>query len=326
MTARALAAAAGAARAAALCQLPFAHVAARVAGPVLQLALGGTLHFPERTDTVGTDLVEAAPAQARGAALAMERLHASIAWRMRDALAPLRRRLARPGLLAELAVARPLRRRLGLHRAQLLLCHGGPVSQATADFLAAIGLPLTVGYGIAEAAGWSWIERAGRQIPLQETRIAPGGELELRLDGAWLPSGDIAAHDAATGTRIVGRIDALMAGRAPEPVERRLRDSPYIRMAVLGAEGVAIEIDTDAVGAWAQRNGLAYTTPRSLGGLAAVQGLIAGEAGRLLPGAPPPGPIRLLRAVPDREGGGLLPNGLPRRDAACWSGSDAVPA
>jgi long-chain acyl-CoA synthetase len=130
-----------------LCQLPFADVAERLLGPVLQLVQGGTLFFAESIDTVATALREVAPGMVSALPWQWDMLCTQIFRRLQDLPPPLQRfakaATQRPSALTGLLLARPLRRQLGLHQTRLRLCHGGTPAADTTAFFANIGLPLT---------------------------------------------------------------------------------------------------------------------------------------------------------------------------------------
>ena len=68
---------------------------------------------------------------------------------------------------------------------------------------------------------------------------------------------------------------------APSELEHALKDSPYVREAIIVGEarkfvGALIQIDFDTVGRWARERGIAYTTFKSLTQLQEVKDLIQG--------------------------------------------------
>jgi hypothetical protein len=112
--------------------------------------------------------------------------------------------------------------------------------------------------------------------------------------------GPAAAHESELLTGDVGRADGTMfeidgpvastlhlgdTTLLAAAVERRLRQSPFIALAVVSATGgvthAAIEVDRAAVSAWAADRGLHFTTYSSLVGLAEVEALVAEEVSRL---------------------------------------------
>jgi long-chain acyl-CoA synthetase len=111
------------------------------------------------------------------------------------------------------------------------------------------------------------------------------------LDGGWVHSGDAGILDADGHLRIIDRARDL--GRlgngaifAPKYLENKLKFSPYIKEAVCVGDGrpfaaALINIDLAAVGAWAERRGLAYTSYADLAQKPPVYELIGGEVARV---------------------------------------------
>ncbi len=306
------------------CQVPPAHIAARVLGPGIHLLHGGVLFFAERIDTVGVDLAEAQPRMVAALPWQWHSLHRGIAERLAagSALAGrlFARRLAgRRDAASELLVARPLRRHLGLSRTRLAVVHGGDLAPATERFLAALRLGPVVGYGLTQTAGWSLLRRGGgwAALPGTTAHVSPQGELLLDTDGRRLATGDAATPGAAPPGP-AGPQPAADDDPAAVALARRLTDSPFIGRAVVTRRGVAvIEVDAGAVGAWARRHGHAYTTYHSLVTLAAVEALIGAEVARIA--AAPAGVAvsrcRILPAPLTRAGWMLTATGSLRRPA-----------
>ncbi len=245
----------------ALAQVPPAHVAERIATATLHLRHGGTLFFPERVDTVGADIDEARPRHLTALPWQVDGLHRALIARL-----PAGAQAAPSGWLAR----RALRRHLGLSSVDRLLVHGGSASPAAEAFFHALEIDVITGYGVTEAAGWSLIRRSGQGwTPLAGSAVAEvAGELVLEEGGRRFATGDRAAAGGPAG-----RLDA-------SEVEARLQASPLIARAIVIGEVAAIEADARAAGAWANAQGHAYTTYRSLVTLPAVAAMLRDEAGR----------------------------------------------
>jgi len=138
-----------------------------------------------------------------------------------------------------------------------------------------------------------------------EERLTGDGELVLRSDAifsgylhneeatreaiidGWLHSGDIARQSDDGSLFITDRKkDVLITSGGknitPSLIENRLKDSPYIREAILIGEGrkflsALIQIDYEVVGKWAQARGIAYTNYTSLARNDDVRALIQSE-------------------------------------------------
>ena len=161
----------------------------------------------------------------------------------------------------------------------------------------------------------------GQALPGAETRLSESGELLLRApwqsggyfndeaasaarwQGGWLHSGDVARFSPTSGAdqgnsaqsdsgqgqhlSVQGRADELcrtLDGQVVEPQrsENRLKLSPYIREALVLAEGqdaptALLALDAGAVGSWAESKRLAYSTFADLSQRPEVAALIRAE-------------------------------------------------
>lgn len=212
---------------------------------------------------------------------------------------------------------RALQKSMGLDRARTMLCGGASISPEVLEFFWTIGLPVYQVYGMTELSGISHSQypghtalgAAGPPLDTYEQKIAEDGEILVRsrsvfpgylrnpeatrqtvIDG-WIHTGDIGRVADDGSVVITDRKKDLIitsGGKniTPSLIENRIKDSIYIREAVLIGERrnyltALIQIDYETVGKWAQSRGLAYTTFKSLAGLAEVRDLIAGEIGRV---------------------------------------------
>ena len=180
----------------------------------------------------------------------------------------------RPGLLTRLqyAVARKLvfakvLERFG-GRLKFTVSGGAPLAREVAEFFDIVGLPILNGYGLTESSPVITVNRletnrlgsVGPTAPGVEIHIAQDGEILARgpnimlgywhkpeatkeaVDaGGWLHTGDIGHLDKDGFLFITDRKKNLIAtsgGKkvAPEPIEARLRTSPYIAQAVCVGE------------------------------------------------------------------------------------------
>jgi len=165
-------------------------------------------------------------------------------------------------------VARPVLDRLG-GRLRVAVSGGAPLAATVARFFIGLGLPLTEGYGLTEAApvvtGTQPKDcvpgHVGTPLPGIETRLGPGGELFVRApcvmlgywnrpeqtaqavdaDG-WLHTGDIADVNDDGYIAIRGRLrDILVLSTghkiAPTDMEMALTMDPLIEQAMVLGEG-----------------------------------------------------------------------------------------
>jgi len=180
----------------------------------------------------------------------------------------------RPGILTRLedALAKKLvfskvLERFG-GRLKFTVSGGAPLTREIAEFFDIIGLPILNGYGLTESSPVIAVNRletnrlgsVGPAAPGVEIHIAEDGEIFARgpnimlgywhkpdatkeavdVDG-WLHTGDIGHLDKDGFLFITDRKKNLIAttgGKkvAPEPIEARLRASPYIAQAVCVGE------------------------------------------------------------------------------------------
>ena len=208
---------------------------------------------------------------------------------------------------------RNIHRYMGLDRSHHRLCAGAAISPELMRFFDIIGLPLSQGYGLTESGGVAFLQRpfqrrigaAGSALRGVECRIAEDGEIFMRGAGifkgyyrddeatsnsissdGWLASGDIVEELDDGEIMVIDRKKAIIitsGGKniAPSELEHALKDSPYVREAIIVGEarkfvGALIQIDFDTVGRWARERGIAYTTFKSLTQLQEVKDLIQG--------------------------------------------------
>ncbi len=203
----------------------------------------------------------------------------------------------------------------GLDKMRWPMAGGAAVSADLLRFFHSLGFELRQVYGQAETSGVPFAQfdrdavlpgRAGKMLPGIESRITGEGELLVRGPGVfsgylgkpdktaevlddegWFHTGDLAEFTEEGDLVLLDRESAIMeltdgTKLAPTEVENSLKFSPYISQAVLIANGrdhptALIQIEMDTVSEWAQREGLVYTTFRSLTDMAEVLGLIEKE-------------------------------------------------
>lgn len=210
-----------------------------------------------------------------------------------------------------------LRRYLGLNRVINGFCGGATVSPEVLLFFWILGVPVYQIYGMTESAGVSHTQRdgattLGRSGPIiggLEQKVAEDGELLLRgtsvfkgylfddaatvraFSGGWLHTGDIVEIEANGEVHVLDRKKDILitsGGKniTPSLIENALKDSPYIREAILLGDGrnflaALIQIDLETTGKWAQGRNIQYTTYRTLAQNENVRDLIAGEVNRV---------------------------------------------
>ncbi len=228
---------------------------------------------------------------------------------------PLWQRLLYP--LGRLLVYGPLRDNLGLRRVRRAYTAGEAIGPEIFVFFRALGINVKQLYGMTEASVFITIQKdravrvdtVGTPIPGVELRISEQGEVLYRspgvflgyyknpeataqtMENGWVHSGDAGFIDQEGHLKIIDRardVGRLADGTlfAPKYLENKLKFSPYIREAVcIGQDrpwvAALINIDLAAVGNWAERRGIAYTSYTDLSQKPEVYELIHQEVARV---------------------------------------------
>jgi long-chain acyl-CoA synthetase len=242
-----------------LCLLPFSSATTRVLDLYAPLAAGATIQLPETAASVPEDLREAAPTVLTVVPRALELLERESTLRPQRALYGWGMR--REGRVARTLVRRPVARRLGVHAVRHITCLDGPVCTRTATFFATLGVPIHDAFAF------------GGRVALAQGEPLPGVDATVR-------DGELVICGRATGERAEyadGRF-RLLGRHGLEPLERALRESPYVRHAVVvpGA-GALLEVDAEMVSVWGARRDVAFGSYRSLVEHPSVRELLARE-------------------------------------------------
>ncbi|MCL6640318.1 MAG: AMP-binding protein, partial [Candidatus Rokubacteria bacterium] len=219
--------------------------------------------------------------------------------------------------LGWLLVYGPLCDNLGLRRVRRAYTAGEAIGPEIFAFFRGLGINVKQLYGMTEASVFITIQKdgevrldtVGTPIPGVELRISEEGEVLYRspgvfqgyfknpeatrqtLEDGWVHSGDAGVIDRDGHLKIIDRardVGRLADGTlfAPKYLENKLKFSPYIKEAVCVGAGrpfvaALINIDLAAVGNWAERRGLAYTSYTDLSQKPEVYELILGEVARV---------------------------------------------
>ena len=194
--------------------LPLCHVAERVGGYYISLALGSVMNFAESPETVPDNLREVQPTAFLAVPRVWEKFYSGITialkdatpfqnWMYRKALAignrmtdsrlegktpPLPLRLANQ--VAYWLVFRNIRRMLGLDRCRLAFTGAAPIAPDLIRWYLALGLDMREVYGQTENCGVATLmptERiklgsVGKAAPWGEVAISPQGEILIKGD------------------------------------------------------------------------------------------------------------------------------------------------
>ena len=228
---------------------------------------------------------------------------------------PLWPRLLYP--LGRLLVYGPLKDNLGVRRIRRAYTAGEAIGPEIFVFFRSLGINLKQVYGMTESSALISIQRdddvrldtVGTPIPGVEIRISENGEVLFRspgvfqgyyknpeatketLEEGWVHTGDAGFIDHDGHLRIIDRakdVSRLAGGTmfAPKYIENKLKFSPYIKEAVCVGQdrpyvAALINIDLGAVGNWAERRNIPYTSYTDLSQKPEVYDLISQEVVRV---------------------------------------------
>jgi long-chain acyl-CoA synthetase len=214
-------------------------------------------------------------------------------------------------------VYEPLKDTLGLRRVRLAYTAGEAIGPEIFLFFRALGINVKQLYGMTESSVFIAIQRdghvrldtVGTPIPEVQIRISEKGEVLFRSPGTfqgyyknpeatremvedgWVHTGDAGFIDHEGHLKIIDR--AKDVGRLaddtlfpPKFIENKLKFSPYVKEAMCVGHGrpyatALINIDLAAVGNWAERRGLPYTSYTDLAQKPEVYDLIYPEIVRV---------------------------------------------
>ena len=228
---------------------------------------------------------------------------------------PLWPRLLYP--LGRLLVYGPLKDNLGVRRIRTAYTAGEAIGPEIFVFFRSLGINLKQVYGMTESSAVISIQRdgdvrldtVGAPLPGVEIRISENGEVLFRspgvfqgyyknpdatretLEEGWVHTGDAGFIDHDGHLRIIDRakdVSRLAGGTmfAPKYIENKLKFSPYIKEAVCVGQDrpyvtAMINVDLMAVGNWAERRNIPYTSYTDLSQKAEVHDLIGLEVVRV---------------------------------------------
>jgi long-chain acyl-CoA synthetase len=224
--------------------------------------------------------------------------------------------------IADKLVFRKIRSRLGLERLKFFFSGGASLPRATAEFFCALRINIMEGYGLSETSPLVTVNPSnllkygtvGLPIKGVEVKIAGDGEILVRgpnvMQGyynkpadtaeavdpnGWLHTGDIGQFDEDGYLTITDRkknLIVLSNGKkiAPQPIENRLMESPFIAHAILIGDkrstvSAILSPDFKVIRDWVKKNSQ-DVAPLDNGALARhpdVERLLKGEIERLLP-------------------------------------------
>ncbi|WP_163851741.1 AMP-dependent synthetase/ligase [Pseudooceanicola aestuarii] len=211
-----------------------------------------------------------------------------------------------------LLVFRALQNFIGLRRARMAMTGAAPIPPDIVQYFRTIGVPLVEVYGATETSGVVIGQRLEHRVPGSvgepaanaEVRLAESGELLLRgglvfagyyknpeatqeaLRDGWLHTGDVFAVEEGQ-YRVIDRLKDIMitaGGKnlSPSEIENTVKASPYIKECIVIGEArkfvsALIQIDYETTAKWAEDEGIAYTTFRSLAEHPRIRALVEAE-------------------------------------------------
>jgi long-chain acyl-CoA synthetase len=219
--------------------------------------------------------------------------------------------------LGEFFVYGPLKDHLGLRKLRIAYTAGEAIGPEIFEFYRSLGINLKQVYGMTESSALVSIQRddliksdtVGPPLPGVDVKITDKGEVmykspgvfqgyfknpeatEETLEDGWVHSEDAGFIDKDGHLKIIDRIkdvSTLSGGTifAPKYIENKLKFCPYIKEAVaIGQDKpyvvTFINIDPGAVGNWAERRSIAYTSYTDIAQKPEVYDLIYNEAVRV---------------------------------------------
>jgi len=221
--------------------------------------------------------------------------------------------------LGHVLIYGPLKDNLGLSRIRMAYTAGEAIGPEIFTFYRSLGINIKQLYGMTESSVFVCVQpdgevrpdTVGTPVPEVELKISDSGEVMYRspgvfigyyknpeataetLEDGWVHSGDAGYLDDNGHLKIIDRArdvsrlaDAEQTLFAPRYLENKLKFSPFIKEAVVhGPErpyvGAFVNIDLEAVGNWAERQGLAYTSYTDLAARPEVYDLIQNEIERV---------------------------------------------
>ena len=248
--------------------------------------------------------------------------------------------------LARGLVAGFVKRQAGLGRVRYAGVSGSFVAPDSLKWFWALGVPFREQYGQVETGGIVTTQRGERDLGTAGTPVDPTVELRLQgedlqvrgsglavaaLDGApvrgddgWYDTGDLAKLDSEGRVVPIGRRAHVLTTASgeeisPAEIESTLKTSPYVRSAMVIAAGrpfvtAVVELNEDAAGDWARRQGISVSTYAALAENADIVRLLDEDVRSASDRLPAEQRILAFRILTQPLRDELTPTGKIRRD------------
>ena len=219
--------------------------------------------------------------------------------------------------LGRFLVYAPLVDNIGMKKVRIAYTAGEAIGPEIFEFFRSLGINLKQVYGMTESSAIISIQKdddidsetVGTPIPELEIKISDKGEVMYKspgvfqgyyknpegtketLEDGWVHSGDAGYLTKHGHLKIIDRakdVSKLNDGTifAPKYIENKLKFSPYIKEAVAHGQDMDyvatfVDIDYGAIGNWAERRHIAYTSYTDLAQKPEVYDLIFNEIKRV---------------------------------------------
>jgi long-chain acyl-CoA synthetase len=219
--------------------------------------------------------------------------------------------------LGRFLVYAPLVDNIGMKNVRIAYTAGEAIGPEIFEFFRSLGINLKQVYGMTESSAIISIQKdndidsetVGTPIPELEIKISDKGEVMYKspgvfqgyykdpeatketLEDGWVHSGDAGYLTKHGHLKIIDRakdVSKLNDGTifAPKYIENKLKFSPYIKEAVAHGKDMDyvatfVDIDYGAIGNWAERRHIAYTSYTDLAQKPEVYDLIFNEIKRV---------------------------------------------
>lgn len=233
--------------------------------------------------------------------------------------------------IGEMLIFGPIKDQFGMTRLKNAFTGGEAIGEDTFVFYRALGIKLRQLYGQTENSAINAIQApdevrlhtVGKAAPGVEVKIADNGEILLKSDSVfagyyknpeasaetlvdgWLHTGDAGYLEDDGHLVVLGRVSEVVHTKGgeryvPNYIENRLKFSPFVKdAAVIGAGRdeltAMVCIDFDAVGHWAEVNGVPYVSYADLSQREEVASMLRKAFLRVNKALPEP--LRLKRFV-----------------------------